>query len=85
MGFPLPEEADGDSSNDKPFFSYGLFKPGQLGYFRLEEMVSDYRPAIIDGNILTRDEIPILDNKYSGRVEGAGFLTKTVQNAHTKK
>lgn len=81
MVFAVPDEADGDSSNDKPFFSYGLFKPGQLGYFRIEEMVSDYRPATIEGNILTRDGIPILDDGYHGSVEGVILFFRDDESA----
>ncbi|EKD27882.1 MAG: hypothetical protein ACD_79C00511G0003 [uncultured bacterium] len=43
-----------------PFFAYGLFKPGQLCYFRIKDFVESTSPAEINGYLKERDGIPLL-------------------------
>jgi hypothetical protein len=44
-----------------PFFVYGLFKPGELGFIRLRPYVRGApRPAEIEGSLLMRDGLPLL-------------------------
>jgi hypothetical protein len=44
-----------------PFFAYGLFKPGQLAYFRIKELVSEVPvEANVHGSLKERDGIPLL-------------------------
>ncbi len=62
----LPERTD------LPFFSYGLFKPGQLGFFRLGEFVQRTEPNCIlsHGTLRERDGLPIIDEAGNGEVRG---------------
>lgn len=43
-----------------PFFAYGLFKPGQLCYFRIKDLVEDHYETGVLGSLYERDGIPIL-------------------------
>ena len=56
----------------KPFFSYGIFKPGQLGYYRIENYVENKKiSCYVNHRLLTRDGIPILHDTKEGITEGA--------------
>lgn len=45
-----------------PFFAYGLFKPGQLSFFQVQEYVQQISDYIeVKGDLLIRDGIPILN------------------------
>ena len=56
----------------KPFFSYGIFKPGQLGYYRIENYVENKKiSCYVNRRLLTRDGIPILHDSEEGFTEGA--------------
>ena len=47
---------------DLPFFSYGLFRPGQIGYGRLQPHVAAYEAGWhVRGILCNRDGLPILD------------------------
>lgn len=55
-----------------PFFAYGIFKPGQLGYFQIKEFVTDVTdPSEIHGSLLIRDGLPIIDENGGAAVKGA--------------
>jgi hypothetical protein len=57
---------------DRPFFAYGLFRPGQLAFFQLREFVSTViDPARVSGTLLLRDGLPIIDPSPKGIVKGA--------------
>jgi hypothetical protein len=57
---------------DRPFFAYGLFRPGQLAFVQLRELVREVAdPAHISGALLLRDGLPIIDPAGEGRVKGA--------------
>jgi len=43
-----------------PFFAYGIFKPGQIAYFRIKELVERTKEAKISGSLKERDGIPLL-------------------------
>ena len=46
---------------DLPFFTYGLFRPGQLAFFQIREFVEEVdEPVEIRGHVLVRDGLPIL-------------------------
>lgn len=46
---------------DLPFFSYGLFRPGQIGYRRLSSFVAEHDPEwCVKGSLLDRDGLPLL-------------------------
>jgi hypothetical protein len=54
-----------------PFFAYGIFRPGQLGFFQLKELVKEIKPSIeIRGCLLLRDGLPIIDPEGRGEVKG---------------
>jgi hypothetical protein len=53
-----------------PFFSYGLFQPGQIGFHSLRPYLQSHEPGwYVEGHLLQRDGLPILlegDNKVHG-------------------
>ena len=54
-----------------PFFAYGIFKPGQLAFFQLKGLVKKIiEPATIQGCLLMRDGLPIIDFNQQGSVNG---------------
>ena len=56
----------------KPFFSYGIFKPGQLGYYRIENYVENKKiSCYVNHRLLTRDGLPIIHDTIGGSTEGA--------------
>jgi len=67
--------------SDLPFFSYGIFKPGQLGYFRISEYVSQVQDGEIDGCLWIRDGIPLLDKLEPGTV-GGSLISFSPDEAH---
>ena len=58
-----------------PFFAYGLFKPGQLGYFQIREFVKHRPWAVAAGRLLVRDGLPFLvpDDELTVRRALLGF------------
>jgi hypothetical protein len=54
-----------------PFFSYGVFKPGEFAYRQLESLVDD-RPesATVSGSLWLRDGLPLLEPGTEGSVAG---------------
>jgi hypothetical protein len=42
-----------------PFFAYGIFKPGELGFLRLKRWIAQCADKTIPGKILIRDGLPI--------------------------
>ncbi|MDE2058336.1 MAG: hypothetical protein KGL31_11835 [candidate division NC10 bacterium] len=59
-------------SIDRPFFAYGLFRPGQLAFFQLSDLVSAVaEPASVAGSLFLRDGLPIIDLEGLGSVKGA--------------
>jgi len=62
-----------DSPDDPslPFFAYGMFKPGQIAFFRLKELVRGLpQPTSIKGTLLLRDGLPIVDPQGEHSVQG---------------
>ena len=54
-----------------PFFAYGLFMPGQLAYFQLQDLATS-TAAAVSGQLFVRDGVPFLAPTTSGhQVEGA--------------
>ena len=52
------------SQVELPFFSYGLFRPGQIGFGRLRQFVtSDEAEWHVKGQLLDRDGLPVLDRE----------------------
>ena len=54
-----------------PFFAYGIFKPGQLCFSRISDLVEKTVENTVGGYLKERDGIPllILGNNYS-RIKG---------------
>lgn len=50
-----------------PFFAYGFFKPGELAYHKIKDLVEKSRPATVRGALFDKDGIPILVDQGSCR------------------
>jgi hypothetical protein len=62
------------SQVDLPFFSYGLFRPGQIGFGRLRPFVASPEAGWhVKGSLLVRDGLPVLDK---GNEEVQGVLIR---------
>jgi hypothetical protein len=60
------------SNTDWPFFAYGLFRPGQLGFFQIRDSVDVVtEPVCIAGSLVLRDGLPLLDLHGRGSIKGA--------------
>ena len=65
-----------------PFFAYGIFRPGQIGFFQLKEFLSEApTPCEIKGSLLLRDGLPIIDKTGKGKVKGALLRFQTSNTA----
>lgn len=53
-----------------PFFTYGLFKPGQLCFFRIKEFTEEISKGTIFGILKERDGIPLLIQQNYSKVKG---------------
>ena len=62
------------NNKDLPFFAYGIFKPGQLAYSRIEEYVHGTIKEKIPYLMLMRDGVPILDERGCRNCYTKGFL-----------
>jgi len=68
-----------------PFFAYGLFKPGELGFDRLEDMVEDCKVgSVASGRLWIRDGLPLFDHTLQGNVYGTliEFKGDMAENAY---
>lgn len=68
-----------------PFFAYGIFKPGEIAYFQIKDFVLEHANAQIDGQLRSRDGIPILDDRVkTQQVNGHRIVFKpgTEQSAY---
>lgn len=57
-----------------PFAAYGIFRPGQLAFFQLADLVGEIvDPIRIPGRLLVRDGLPILELSLAGAsaIDGA--------------
>ena len=56
---------------DLPFFSYGIFKPGELAYRQLHPFVDAFPVrALVRGSLWLRDGLPLLEPNGSSTVPG---------------
>jgi len=53
-----------------PLFTYGLFKPGQLCFPRIKDLVDNTYDAVVDGILKERDGIPLLVKNSYSRIKG---------------
>lgn len=67
---------------DLPFFAYGLFKPGQLAFFQLRDLITGAsEPASVKGRLLLRDGLPIIDPEGEGFTNGAVLIFRPERTA----
>jgi hypothetical protein len=70
-----------------PFFAYGLFKPRQLGFRRIDQHVQECRiDCVTGGTLWIRDGIPLLELGDSDKTSGAliSFLPTDVALAYQR-
>src|ERR1035438_431454 len=70
-----------------PFFAYGVFKPGQLAFHRLRNLVQSIdEKREIKGCLRIRDGMPILDENGPGNASGSviTFLPDRAQDAYQR-
>lgn len=69
----------------KAFFSYGVFRPGELAYFRLKHFVDFAKPGLVTGAAYVRDGLLIADEFGDGQIEGdiLYFLPTEIDNAYS--
>ena len=53
-----------------PFFAYGLFKPRQLCYSRIKELVRETKEGTVGGRLKERDGMPLLVSNPNDTVRG---------------
>lgn len=44
-----------------PFFAYGLYRPGEIAFFQIKDLVQKIQPASAAGLLLIRDGVVVLD------------------------
>ena len=55
-----------------PFFAYGLFKPGELGFIRLRPyIIAVPKDAEVDGSTWIRDGLPLLKAELQHETQGS--------------
>ncbi len=67
-----------------PFFTYGIFKPGQIAYSRIEKYVYDFFPSQINYRMLIRDGVPLINPDKSEHSKTDGFLIKFKEKSSKK-
>tara|TARA_Y100000310_G_scaffold256046_1_gene263739 strand:- start:281 stop:1132 length:852 start_codon:yes stop_codon:yes gene_type:complete len=58
------------SKLEAPFFAYGLFKPGQLCFFRIKNLVKQVSDSEVEGLLKERDGIPLLIKGGHSTIKG---------------
>lgn len=56
-----------------PFISYGMFKPGELGFLRIKPFVKSIEPLLVPKQLRVRDGLPILDWDRPGKTVAAAI------------
>lgn len=56
-----------------PFFAYGIFRPGQLGFFQISDFVERFQQASVKALLVEKDGIPLLISKNLDR-DCSGYL-----------
>lgn len=71
-----------------PFFSYGIFRPGEIAYQILEDLVDENKieKIRINGNLKLRDGILVYENNTNGEVTGylLYFITGKESEAYNR-
>ena len=64
-----------DEKIDNPFFAYGIFKPGQLGFSQIKRVKDKYSKTMtIPYKMYYRDGIPLIDDKTTKFSETKGNI-----------
>ena len=61
-------------NTELPFFTYGIFKPGQLAYSKIGSCVKNHYEHEIDYKMLMRDGVPLITAQSKGHHKTLGHL-----------
>ena len=53
-----------------PFFAYGVFKPGELAFFQIKDLVAECSECSMRGTLRIRDGLPIASPEDQGEIRG---------------
>ena len=62
------------NNRELPFFAYGIFKPNQLAYSKIEGYVRRAMPVETEYRMMMRDGVPILVHKQTNEPYTKGYL-----------
>lgn len=68
-----------------PFFAYGIFKKGQISFFRIKDYIEDIKPVIFKGQLLILDGLPMLNISnpdYSVKADILKFKVNSQNDAY---
>ena len=65
---------DKQPDSNLPFFAYGIFKPRQIAYSKIKDLVLQKKEISINRPMKHRDGVPILLKKENERYKTKGFL-----------
>lgn len=70
----------------RPFFAYGIFKPTELAYRQLEDLVQATQEDVVAGSLLLRDGFAVSEPAGHGRVRGftLWFLDGSADEAYER-
>lgn len=67
----------GPNDSNLPFFAYGVFRKGELGFLSISELVDKVvEPVSVKGGLLLRDGLPIIDPQGDSSVPGSMITFK---------
>src|SRR5260370_30252538 len=62
----------GPNDFNLPFFAYGVFRKGDLGFLNISELVDKVEePVAVKGSLLLRDGLPIINPQGGSSVPGS--------------
>lgn len=61
-------------NNQHPFFTYGIFRPGEISFLGIKDFVSTAEPMTIKGDLVLRDGLTLFKDSKHQTVDG--FLIK---------
>ena len=61
-------------NNQLPFFTYGIFRPGEISFLGIKDFVSTAEPMTIKGDLVLRDGLTLFKDSKHQTVDG--FLIK---------
>lgn len=68
-----PGESEGHflpSNVQLPFFAYGVFKPGELAFLQIKDLITDSQACSINATLRIRDGLPIAALSSAGDLRG---------------